>query len=183
MRELARSFFSVSAKSDPALKVAPASDVAPNLLLDDFGNLVAGMARLLAGLSAIPLFKDADIGLAEWVALSTLSQSDAVSNNHLAKKLGVTRQRAHQIVAGFIKADLVSVRTAADDSRKNEITLTPAGKARLDAVNVEIEALLGATLGARTHILPKMKRYVSLLTRMTKNASEPQAPSNGVASQ
>ncbi len=177
MPEMARNFFSVPAKADPA------PEITTNLVLDDFGNLVAGMARLLAGLSAIPLFKDADIGLAEWVALSTLRQSDGVSNNHLAKKLGVTRQRAHQIVAGFIKADLISVRISPDDSRKNEITLTPTGKARLDAVNVEMQALLSATLSTRMHILPKMRRYVSLLTRMTKAASDPKAPLNGGASQ
>jgi DNA-binding MarR family transcriptional regulator len=137
-------------------------------ILNDFGNVVAGMARLLTVFSTVRLFKDAEIGLAEWAALSALQEQDGITNQQLARRLGVTRQRAHQLAAGFISAGLITARTSDVDSRKNELSLTPLGRERLNTVNHELKLLLWAALKRRVRHIGKMKRSIALLMRVAQ---------------
>lgn len=114
--------------------------------VDDFAGLVANMSRLLTGLARIKPFSDADLGLAEWVTLSMLAQKDGVSNKQLGRSLGVTGQRVNQISASLTKAGLIAVTQSAEDNRANEIKITASGKARIDAVNSQLNPLLAVAL-------------------------------------
>ena len=72
--------------------------------VENFSNLVASMSRLLTSLARLKPFSDADVGLAEWLALTTLAREDGISNKALGRSLGVSGQRANQICASLSKA-------------------------------------------------------------------------------
>ncbi len=144
--------------------------VGPETVVVEFGNLVAGMTRVLNRLSSIPQFKNADLGLAEWVALSVLQQADGISNKQLAATLGVTRQRAHQLINQLAAAKLISVQVSPLDSRENVITLAANGTKQLNALNVELASLISAALGPKVNMLPKMQNQLKFLMRIVREA-------------
>jgi DNA-binding MarR family transcriptional regulator len=137
----------------------------PPDIATSFGLLLTGIGRLQTMISALPVFKETGLAPAEWVALAALHQTDRINNNQLARKLGVTRQRAHQIIAGFLDSGLISVRTSAADSRRNEIMLTAAGRAKLDIVDSEIRAFLVDALRADARSIDQTRRRIARLVR------------------
>jgi DNA-binding MarR family transcriptional regulator len=152
-------------------------EVPAELAVEEFGDLVAKMARFLATLSTIPQFRDADLGLAEWVALSVLQQGDGINNKQLASRLGVTRQRAHQVIAELAKMGWISVQVSQVDSRENVLSLTVKGREHLKAVNVQLGALLSATLGPKVRGLGRLQQQVAQLMRVVHAAKLAQARS------
>lgn len=146
---------------------------AHEITLSDFANLIASMSRLLIGLGNIPLFKTAEIGLAEWVALSDLSEREGISNTQLAKRLGVTGQRVNQITTGLAKSGLISITTSAQDSRKNEIRVTSAGRTQLDSVNRQLKPLLATALEGKERALVSANRQIRLVMKIIPLANPP----------
>jgi DNA-binding MarR family transcriptional regulator len=137
----------------------------------DFSNLVAGMSRLLIGLASIPPFKEANLGLAEWVALSVLAEKEgSVSNKQLGRNLGVTGQRANQIGSSLSKAGLISIVQSAEDNRKNEIAITDAGRAQFDSINSQLKPLLGTALKNKERSLLSASKQIRLLMRIVQSS-------------
>lgn len=136
--------------------------------VQEFARIVAGMNRFLIRLSRIPLFKDAELGLTEWIALSVLHRSEGINNKKLASQLGVTRQRAHQIVNKLESAKLISVEVSSLDSRENIILLAENGERQLQALNKELSSLLEATLGAQSEQLPRLRRQIMRLRKVVR---------------
>lgn len=141
--------------------------------VDDFAILIARMNFLLGRIAAVPLFKDAKIGFTEWLALSMVRQHDGIGNKNLAKLLGVTRQRAQQLVAGFASEGMVTVRVSMADSRNNEISLTPIGAERLRALNAELSSMLLTALGTKVRMLNKLQGNLALVTNAVAAAQLP----------
>lgn len=139
--------------------------------IGDFSSLIAGMSRLLIGIASIAPFKEANLGLAEWVALSVLAEKDGVSNKQLARTLGVTGQRANQVGASLKEAGLISIVQSGEDNRKNEIKITDAGKGRLDAVNTQLKPFLATTLKTKERSLPAASRQIKVLMRIVQSAN------------
>jgi DNA-binding MarR family transcriptional regulator len=134
----------------------------------DFSSLITGMSRLLSGLAAIGPFKEASLGLAEWVALTVLAEGDGVSNKQLARRLGVTGQRANQLGASLSKAGLISIAQSAQDSRTNDIKITDSGKAQLDTVNSQLKPLLASALNNNGRSLLTAAKQMRLLMRIVQ---------------
>ena len=137
----------------------------------DFSNLVAGMSRLLIGLASIPPFKEANLGLAEWVALSVLAEKDGISNKQLGRSLGVTGQRANQIGSSLSKAGLISIVQSTEDNRKNEIAITEAGKTQFNSINSQLKPLLSAALKNKERSLAGATKQIRLLMRIVQSTN------------
>lgn len=136
----------------------------------EFAKLVALLSRFLVGLSSIPLFKATDLGLADWVALSMLAEHDNASNKQLARMLGVSNQRANQITTSLSKSGHISIRVSASDSRRNEISITQAGRARLNATNRRLAPLLATVFRGGANSFTAVNRRCALLMRIVMAA-------------
>ena len=131
--------------------------------IEDFASLVSGMSRLLTGVARLPAFTDAELGLAEWSALMVLASKDGINNKQLAKSLGITGQRVNQITKSLTTAGLIAVSQSTDDSRKNVIAITDAGKAQLTAVNSKLLPAISASLEKRERSLQGANRNIKAL--------------------
>jgi DNA-binding MarR family transcriptional regulator len=138
-------------------------------LVGHMGKLATVMGRFLTVLAAAPAFKNSGISLSEWCALLALDQSDQIGNNQLARRLGVSRQRAHQLVAQFQNSGLIAMRPSQTDSRRNEITLTEAGHARLRTINAELGSFLKNVPAREAQKLARMRISVARLIKAMEN--------------
>ena len=134
--------------------------------LADFPKLIANMSRLLVGLGRIQPFKDANLGLAEWVALSMLAEKDGISNKHLGRSLGVSGQRANQITTSLTSAGLISVGQSDEDNRRNEIRISDAGKAKVDEINSQLKPILSSALKGKERLLAASAKQMRHLMRI-----------------
>lgn len=134
----------------------------------DFSSLIAGMSRLLIGTANIAPFKEANLGLAEWVALSVLAEKDGISNKQLARALGVTGQRANQVGASLKDAGLIAIGQSGEDNRKNEIKITEEGRRRFNAINEQLKPLLASSLKGREKSLSSASRQIRILMRIVQ---------------
>lgn len=144
--------------------------------IDTFAHLVAGMSRFLSGLSRAEPFAGATIGLAEWSTLAVLTKSGKVSNSLLAKILGITNQRATQITESLKSSGLISITQAPDDSRKNVIVISEAGKAKLSTVNLKLEPMLAEAFGKNVRFLTAADRIINrrLMTMVKRRPTRDQ---------
>jgi DNA-binding MarR family transcriptional regulator len=156
--------------AEGAVSADGGSAAAPDTMIADFGTLAASLGRLLAAFASAPAFRDSNLTLSEWIALFILEQSNLISNAQLAKRLGVTRQRAQQIVASFVEAELITMRTSPVDSRKNEITVTAKGKAQLASANADLTAFLLTKLESSPALLTQTRRSVGRMVKMLEQA-------------
>lgn len=134
--------------------------------VEDFLNLIAGMSRLLTGLGRLQPFSDADLGLAEWVALTALADKDGVNNKGLARSLGVTGQRANQVSKSLAGGGLITVGQSADDNRANEIKITETGKAKIDQVNAQLKPLLAGALQGKERSIASASKQIRIIMRI-----------------
>ena len=139
--------------------------------------LVVTSSRLIGGLANLPLFKNVQISLTEWLALSVLADKEGVSNKMLARSLGVTGQRANQLCTSLNEAKLISTTHAEDDSRRNVIRITDAGRNQLGNINAQLQELVSSGLkGKRRSLIVagKQMRYVMRIVQ----AGTPQKAAN-----
>lgn len=161
-----------------------AEDVSAGNIRDDsdieiFAGIVASMSRFLTRFASIGPFKEAQLGLAEWLGLMTLTARPNLSNKQFAKLLGTTIQRAAQISDALKRANLISVDQAANDARMYSMNVTADGAQRLSELNGKLMPLINSGLGSRAKTLRGTRKNLIRLLRVvtpTKNA-----PGNGKA--
>jgi DNA-binding MarR family transcriptional regulator len=134
--------------------------------VSDLFQLMILMTRLSSRLSVLPQFKKAGLGLAEWSALMILRQYDGISNKDLAKRLGVSGQRANQIRSSLHNANLVAVSQSPDDNRKNVIRLTDLGRSRLSIVDQELEPLISAGRTSQPRAFARATRNLRFVMKL-----------------
>ena len=161
----------MQAPSDLPSGGTEARDILPNL-----ADLVVGISRLLAELSAMESFKKSGFGLTDWVALSVLARGPAHNNKELAKALGVTRQRANQIKTVLEEQRLISSTQSSEDARENVLVVTEAGHARLADVSVKVLAIMSSSLQEEERLLIRANRSVRNLRRAVRIARLQIAP-------
>jgi DNA-binding MarR family transcriptional regulator len=152
-----------------------AGDKVVEVTVEDFSSLVSGASRLLGGLSRLPAFRDAGIGVGEWLALTTLLREDGINNKVLARALGVTGQRANQICQSLSRDGLISVSQSADDNRANEIRLTSEGREKIGVVNEQLKTLLSEVLKGKERAVggaAKQLRRLKPLIRSVKAGAD-----------
>jgi DNA-binding MarR family transcriptional regulator len=134
----------------------------------EFASLVIAASRLIGGLTNLPLFKNARVSLTEWLALSVLAHKEGASNKILARSLGVTGQRANQLCTSLGEAKLISIKHAEDDSRRNVIEITDAGKKQLDWLNSHLQEIVGGALKGKTRSLTIAGKQMRLMMRIVQ---------------
>jgi DNA-binding MarR family transcriptional regulator len=147
------------------------------LEIEDFVEMVANTSLFLSRLAAMPIFKDANLGLSEWAALGTLikSESAPLNNKQLAGGLGVTGQRANQIADALKAAKLVTSNPSAEDGRMSEIRITSAGKAQFETVKQQLLLLLKEEKNIGPGVL-RINRTFKLLGRRVRSAKATDSP-------
>lgn len=127
--------------------------------------LISIMNRFLTRLGNTPGFKQTKLGVAGWSVLSFIAVNERASNKDLARALGVTGQRAAQIINQLRQSGLIAVAQSSEDSRKNVLALTEAGTASLETVNQYVDHLWEQG-DARGRSLTILMRHLRLLTRL-----------------
>jgi DNA-binding MarR family transcriptional regulator len=126
-----------SSKSE-ASGVVPVSDLAPEQMVVD---LLASMTRVLSKLSDLATFGSAKLSMPEWLFLNQIQNSDEIARSGaIGVRLGISPQRANQIVESLSKNGFIEVKPASDDARKKDLSLTSKGAATLARVNEDVSA-------------------------------------------
>ena len=132
----------------------------------DFARLIISIGRLLNQLDAQPGLVKEKLGVAEWVALTVLSETPKLSDKQLAKSLGVPGRRVREIVAALQRSGRVSCSAPVGGVRS--IELTEAGSASLAKANAELIPSLDAALKGRGQVLAGVNKQIRLLTRVAR---------------
>jgi len=110
--------------------------------------------------------------VAQFRCLKMVQRSTDVSLGELADANGVSAPAMSKLVEGLVEAGLLERRASTDDRRRVELTVTSAGRRRLDTVGERLKGRLAAqlsTLGAEE--LAVLERA---LVRLNKVLAEPQ---------
>lgn len=84
--------------------------------------------------------------IAQFRCLKMVQRNAAVSLGDLADANGVSAPAMSKLVDGLAEAGLLGRRPATDDRRRIELTVTSAGKRKLDTVGDRLKATLAARL-------------------------------------
>ena len=131
--------------------------------IDTVADLITSMSRTLHALSEHEALKGDDIGVAEWAMLRSISQHSGMRAGQLARRLGISPQRANQVINALRSADYIDVQRSNEDTRARDIAITPLGQAKLAAADREIFALFSDAFGGRTHVISTLRAPVSRL--------------------
>lgn len=129
----------------------------------DLTELVASLCRALAELVRIPSRNDAGLGLSGFTVLIALSGDGRLTNVKLFKGIGVSAQRANQVVSELVKNGLVEIVADVHDLRQRRIQLTSSGRARILRVLQELDAFVLS--GAEDRSMTPLARAIARLIR------------------
>lgn len=107
----------------------------PELLLDGLIDLVALLAR--------PLRDDPSatrVGLREWRTMTALAGHPASSASDLARASGLDKMSVSRALAALERAGQVVRRTDPADARRALVSLTPAGRRRVETLRRRLQA-------------------------------------------
>ena len=110
--------------------------------VEDPAALIGLLSKVVNKLQEHSALKSEEIGLAEWTALRAIAADPSLPTGTVARQLGVSRQRSTQIVQALEKAGLVMVGRACGDQRKKQLTVTDAGRQKLQRVDAAVDNLL-----------------------------------------
>lgn len=126
----------------------------------DLASLVAGLSRFLNSLSQMPHFEQAELGFAEWTALSVAAKKP-LTGVQLAKTLGVSKQRVSQIVESLRGDALIEFTSLSGDARKKLISVTTEGKSRMEKLEHHLKPVVASALGGRPLVLSRASRMIN----------------------
>lgn len=94
--------------------------------------------------------------------LTMLAQKDGIGQKPMSRILGLPVQRVAEITAALRQDELVSLVSSVQAGKTRRVVkITEAGKAKLEAVNAELAAMLGTLVGAQP-LRGAVKRMTSL---------------------
>lgn len=149
-----------SANETPEAAEAPGSAKEPTVA--DVASVIANMNRFLSIFSQHPVFKNAKLGLAEWLVLEMLSQKSAEDSKSLIKELGLSAQRLKQILEQLRSADLV---TLAGDKPQDAVVLTEQGQTSVDMVAAALQPQISERFKGRERLVPAVDKGLKMLYR------------------
>jgi DNA-binding MarR family transcriptional regulator len=155
--------------------------VGANMSVEAFANVVALMSRFLTRLANLEAFKQADVGLAEWLALMAIRTAEGTNNKQLANALGISGQRAAQIGEALKSAGLITAVQSLKDSRKNVMATTELGRASLEKLNEALLHLIADRLKGKSRMLAMARRDMRALMQIVVQAAD--APDKKVTRQ
>jgi DNA-binding MarR family transcriptional regulator len=131
------------------------------------------MARVLGALSEHEVFKEAELGLAEWSILRALAAHPEWRSGRIAAYLGVTPQRTAQLIASLSKAQFITVAASESDARKKDVALTAKGKTTLDLLDKQVLELVAAAFEDRPGAIAQTRRNLQRLFAAARGSEQP----------
>lgn len=158
-----------------------APPVAVDTTIECLASLVGLMSRFLTRLAGVEPFKQANMGLSEWLGLIAIRAAEGANNKQLAHALNVTGQRAAQISEALRTAGMIAVVQSPRDSRKNVMTTTEHGRAELAKLNEALLSLVAGSLKEKSRVLNRTLRGLRVLMQIVlpPNATRPRVDSLG----
>ena len=142
--------------------------------LDVFAQLIGNASRLLTGVSGLAPFKEANLGLAEWIAMTLISQDENLTQRKIAVRLGVTPQRAGQLVESLSAAGLIALAQSSEAKGRQVVRITDSGRKALEALNAKLSPILLEPMKDKSRSVVRMVRGLS---RLAKVVSPPKGKS------
>lgn len=96
--------------------------------IDDPGYLIHSLAALLDRQSDLLLLERLDIGFSQFKILLSLKWGEGVQQKDIAASLGQTEASVSRQIKLLADVKLVTIKTNANDRRKNEVYLTLKGE-------------------------------------------------------
>jgi DNA-binding MarR family transcriptional regulator len=111
---------------------------------------------------------DPPLTVAQYLALRAIAR-EGVSGTELARRTGVSGPAVSQLLAGLSDAALIERRAVADDRRRQELALSPAGERAFASAQALLRERLGALLAdlprpeadALARLLPRVEAALS----------------------
>lgn len=142
-------------------------------IAEDPVAVISLLSKTVAKLDNEP-FKAGGISLAEWTGLRTMATSPQAPTGVIARKLGFSRQRGAQIVHSLQQAGLITISRSPFDSRKKDLAITSAGRAKLQQMDNAIDAMLKEAFKSRPKALSHLAIAMNALLKvMSTEAKEP----------
>lgn len=91
---------------------------------------------------------ESGLTIAQFRCLKMVQRSAAVSLGDLAEANGVSPPAMSKLVDGLVEGGLLERRPASDDRRRLKLTVTPAGRRKLDLVGDRLRTQLAGLLAA-----------------------------------
>ncbi|MHB1261176.1 MAG: MarR family winged helix-turn-helix transcriptional regulator [Thermoplasmatota archaeon] len=110
--------------------------------------------------------------VAQFRCLKMVQRNTDVSLGDLADANGVSAPAMSKLVDGLVEAGLLERRASTDDRRRIELTVTAAGKRKLDTVGDRLKGRLAAQLS--TLAADELAALERALVRLNKVLAEPE---------
>jgi len=131
--------------------------------IDTVAELITSMSRILHALSEHRALKDQNVGFAEWVMLRCISQNSGMRAPRLARRLGISPQRANQVIGELRTAGYVEVVRSSEDTRARDIAITAPGRAKLAVADREILDIFMKPFETRPRVVANLRGPVQRL--------------------
>jgi DNA-binding MarR family transcriptional regulator len=136
--------------------------VAKEVKIEHIISIIGDMNRFLALIASAKAFTEAEIGLADWLVLGTVSGQTGATPKHLVKSLGITPQRVNQIVERLKGKQFLSQGGQTADT----LILTGSGSTLVLQLNERILDLLRPGLNGRERFLFSVWRSLKPLMQV-----------------
>ena len=150
---------------DPA--GAPPPQAPDSISADELAKVISAMNRFLSKFAALKAFADARLTVADWTLLMHLSEVKETRYGILAMFTGISAQRVLRMAEALVGAGLIASTPSTDSARPYPVlSLTDAGKARLNALNDALKPLLLKAFESTPKYLPNLKGGLQPLMRI-----------------
>ena len=103
----------------------------------------------------------AEVSVADWLLMRSLDGAEPLTKAAVARKIGVSRQRAHQQVNQLQRRGLINPSSEADRA----LALSPEGEAAIRLIEDEVAAALAVDGAVRAEDLKAARRRTVLVLR------------------
>ena len=135
--------------------------------IDQFAALLSETLRLLARLNGSTVFTAAELSVSDWLVLRQIAAEDGLRQAALATRIGVTRQRAAQIVARLRERGLI-VASTGEGGKLRLLAITGDGKGLLASTDAALLATLGEQSAKAAGLIDRATKGTRMVGRQFK---------------
>ncbi|MGD0143263.1 MAG: helix-turn-helix domain-containing protein [Rhizomicrobium sp.] len=143
-------------------KTSEPANIVREIKIENLVSMVGNMNRFLALLAGARAFADAELGLAEWLVLGTVSGREGTMPKHLVRFLGLAPQRVGQLVERLKDKHLLSQ----TKQPANSLILTEDGNSTLLELNAGLLDVLRAGQNGRERAFFAVEKNLKHLIKM-----------------
>lgn len=133
----------------------------------DAVDLLLSISRVMARVAKMEEFESHGLGMTEWLFLNQVSEADDAKSGAIGARVGVTPQRAGQIVDELVFKNLISASASEKDGRKKDLKITSVGSSKIGTLNKAV-AQHFATLKSTAKAAQVMRVFSRSLVKETR---------------